>query len=674
MRYILIISFITFIAACSNNPFNTSKSEQSPSQSKKAVTHTRSLSGEETLQGSSKKLQGAESITEIPSISAGQPPKPLNQIKSPDSNTAITNDKKISTGVAIESEPLFYHPTTNSTAALLPQTRSEKQVTGDRLQEADPKLKVLVDKLLRINTKDDANTELVDYSDYGFITPSNELQSKVNSELRELRKNEPKNDSNANLLDRVRSNFKLDLKLENRRITNQLNWYIKNPNYLDRTFKRSARYMHYIVEEILKRDLPMELALLPFVESAYDPFAYSHGRASGLWQFIPGTGKIYGLYQSWWYDGRRDVPASTKAALDYLSYLNKRFDGDWLHALAAYNSGSGRVGKAIKRNKKLGKKTDFWSLKLPRETKAYVPKLLALSKLVLDPAHYKSSLPPIPDRPYFKIVDTGAQIDLAQAASLAEIDINEIYKLNPGFNQWASSPLGPHRLLIPVENADLFARKLKTLPPKKRLNWNRYSVRNGDSLSVIARKFNTTPKLIKQVNHLNSNMIRVKQKLLIPIASKGKSYYDLSQQNRLSNKQSNLKGSKGSTKIYYTVASGDTMWDLALAHKVGVRSLAKWNGMAPTDVLRPGKKLLIWSKANKSSTTPTAQKLPNPFAKKRDMIKRIGYRVRKGDSLAKIANKFSVSINNLIVWNKLNKKKYLQPGQKLTIYVDLTNS
>jgi len=569
-------------------------------------------------------------------------------------------------GPASPPHPLFQpkvaktdiEPKTTSPFNVTPRVRQKKL------------LEPLKDPIFNLNALLPSSKTTSDFSDYGFITPTEGLEVRVNDELRELRLDTPNSTPEKNLLDRLKKHFKLDLELDNKRIRNQLNWYVRNPNYLDRTFKRSARYLHYVVEEVKKRDLPMELALLPFVESAYDPFAYSHGRASGLWQFIPGTGKIYGLHQSWWYDGRRDVLASTKAALDYLSYLNKLFKGDWLHALAAYNSGSGRVRGAIKRNKKLSKKTDFWSLKLPKETKAYVPKLLAMAKVVLQPEVYGVTLPAIADKPYFKVVKTEAQIDLAQAASLADVDINEIYKLNPGFNQWASAPRGPHRLLVPEAKAANFKVKLKTLPPEKRLNWNRYSVKRGDSLIRIAKRFNTTPKLIKQINNLKSNLIREKQKLLIPIASKGKSYYDLSQHNRLKSKQSKLKGSQGSQKISYTVKAGDTMWDLSIAHKVGVRALAKWNGMAPRDPIKPGQKLLIWSKKaiQKAETTHT------PIMQDRKMIKRIGYRVRKGDSLARIAGKFSVSIKDLITWNKLNRKKYLQPGQKLTIYVDLSNS
>ncbi len=513
-------------------------------------------------------------------------------------------------------------------------------------------------------------TPTKDFSAYGFFTPSDTLK-KPSPRTREPKEVATIPVQSKDLVDEIRQNFQLDLSLDNPRIQSQLNWYVRNPRYLERTFKRASRYMFHVVEKLKAANLPMELALLPFVESAYDPFAYSHGRASGLWQFIPGTGKIYGLHQNWWYDGRRDVLASTQAAVEYLTYLNKRFDGNWLHALAAYNSGSGRVSGAIRKNRKNGKPTDFWSLRLPKETRAYVPKLIALAKIVKDPLAHGIVLPKIENKPYFDIVDTQGQIDLAQAASLAEIDIQELYKLNPGYNQWATAPMGPHRLLVPFAKADAFRQNLAKLPDNKRLNWTRYSVKSGDSLIKIAKKFNTTPTLIKEVNNLRSNTIRIKQKLLIPVASRGKSYYDLSETNRLANKQSKLKGSKDSTKLHYTVKSGDTLWDLSRAHKVGVRSLAKWNGMAPTDPIKPGQRLLIWSRKDYQQTA--ISNVPNIGAK-RNMIKKIGYKVRKGDSLARIASKFSVSVDQLVSWNNLNRKKYLQPGQKLTIYVDITNT
>lgn len=477
--------------------------------------------------------------------------------------------------------------------------------------------------------------------------------------------------ANAPLIwDRIRQGFQLDLTQMNPRIKVQLDWYARNPAYIERTFNRAAPYLYHIVEEIDSRGLPMELALLPVVESAFDPFAYSHGRASGLWQFIPGTGKMYGLHQNWWYDGRRDVLASTDAAIRYLSSLNERFDGNWLHALASYNTGSGRVNRAIRNNRKLGKNTDFWSLKLPRETRAYVPKLLAISMLVAKPGDFEITLPPIPDKPVFEVVKLDSQLDLAQAANLADIEITELYRFNPGFNQWATDPDGPHRLLIPLDRAERFKQGLAALPRENRLTWNRYAVKRGDSLIRIARLFHTTPKLIRQVNRLRSNQIKVGQKLLIPVSSKGKTYYELSSQNRLERKQESLKVPAGSRKIRYTVQPGDTIWELSLKHKVGMRTLAKWNGMAPTDVLKPGKELLIYSKAPGYQASEELPALGN----ERKMIRRVGYRVRKGDSLARIASKFGVTIKELIAWNNIDRSKYLQPGQKITIFVDITQS
>ncbi len=256
---------------------------------------------------------------------------------------------------------------------------------------------------------------------------------------------------NTDLWQRIRDGYGIpESKPLHTATQKQLNWFIKHPDYIDRVVERARPYLHYIVDQLEQRNMPMEIALLPVVESGFQPFAYSHGRAAGIWQFIPGTGRLYGLKQNWWYDGRRDVIASTGAALDYLEKLYGDF-GDWQLALAAYNSGEGTVGRAIKRNKKAGKATDFWSLDLPRETSAYVPKLIAVAELVKRPAHYNITLSPIDDSPFLAVVDVGSQIDLALAAQLAEISTDEMYQLNPGFNQWATTPDGPHRLVVPLE-------------------------------------------------------------------------------------------------------------------------------------------------------------------------------------------------------------------------------
>jgi len=238
---------------------------------------------------------------------------------------------------------------------------------------------------------------------------------------------------------------------DNARIAKHRKWFLEHPQHLKTISKRAEPFLYLIVEELERRNLPLELALLPVVESAFDPFAYSHGSASGMWQFVPGTAKRFGLEQNWWYDGRRDVLASTSAALTYMEYLNRRFKGDWLHALASYNSGEGRVERSIKRNQRASLPTDFWSLSLPKETEAYVPKLLALADILQNPEKYNVTLPVIDNEPAIQQVDVNSQIDLALAADLAGMDVAQLQRLNPGFNQWATAPDGPHTLLIPMK-------------------------------------------------------------------------------------------------------------------------------------------------------------------------------------------------------------------------------
>lgn len=464
---------------------------------------------------------------------------------------------------------------------------------------------------------------------------------------------------------RLREGFQLDHDIENPRVQAQLDWYARHPGYIDRVAERGSRYLHYIIEETEKRGLPTEFALLPIVESAFDPFAYSHGRAAGLWQFIPSTGKYFGLTQSWWHDDRRDVIAATEAALTYLDRLAERFDGDYTLALAAYNSGGGTVSSAMRRNRKAGKPTDYWSLQLPRETRHYVPKLIALAKIFDRPEAYGIELPPLKNEPYFEVVETGSQLDLAHAAELAQVDIDEIYLLNPSYNRWATNPDGPHRLLVPKDKAEGFRTALAAFPVEQRVAWKNYKVRSGDSLNTIARRFNTTPAVIQQVNKLNSDLIRIGQQLLIPSATKGSDAYVLSASERLERKQSRQRSGK---KVRHLVRKGDTFWDIAREHRVSVREVAAWNGMAPGDPLIPGKELVIWSKTAKAGTSVASNR------RNSSMVRKVGYRVRKGDSLHAIANRFSVNVSDIASWNDLNTSRYLQPGQSLVLYVDIRNS
>lgn len=469
----------------------------------------------------------------------------------------------------------------------------------------------------------------------------------------------------TDLWDRLRAGFVLDHDVDNKRVRDQLNWYAKHPDYINRVVERGSRYLHYIVNETEKRGLPTEFALLPIVESAFDPFAYSHGRAAGLWQFIPSTGKYFSLTQSWWHDERRDVIAATDAALTYLDRLSNRFGGDYTLALAAYNSGGGTVSSAMRRARKNNKPEDFWSLQLPKETRHYVPKLIALAKIFDDPEAYGIELPALSDEPYFDIVETGGQLDLAQAAELAGVDIDEIYLLNPSYNRWATSPEGPHRLLVPLQNAEGFRVALAKIPPEKRVSWRNYVVKSGDSLNTISRKFSTTPTVLQQVNKLNSDLIRIGQRLMIPSASENSGTYALSASQRLERKQAKKRDGN---KLRYNVRRGDTFWDIAREHRVSVRQVAAWNGMAPGDPLIPGKELVIWSK----TAQPTLASASGTRGKA--MVRKVGYRVREGDSLARIANRFSVNVRDIASWNDLNTSRYLQPGQSLVLYVDIRNS
>lgn len=508
----------------------------------------------------------------------------------------------------------------------------------------------------------DGVTELDDSIDPKMKTAARQAREKLDRTSH----TDSEADTPDDLWDRMRTGFALDHSVDNPRVQKQLESYRKHPSHITQVSERGSRYLHYIVAEIEKRGLPTELALLPIVESAFDPFAYSHGRASGLWQFIPSTGKYFGLTQSWWHDERRDVIASTDAALTYLERLAKRFDGDYMLALAAYNSGGGTVSIAMRKNRQQNLPTDYWSLQLPQETRQYVPKLIALAKIFDNPKAYGIDLPVIEDTPFFDVIDTGGQIDLAQAARLADVSIDEIYLLNPSYNRWATSPSGPHRLLVPVDKGDQFRTGLAALDPSDRVSWQNYKVASGDSLIAIANKFGTTARALREVNNMRGDLIRTGQQLLIPTAANGSSSYALSKTQRLTNTQSRSRKNRNGTKIEHLVQTGDTFWDISRDNGVTVREVAKWNDMAPGDPLIPGKRLVMWSK----TATPTMM----ASARGSSMVRKVGYRVRKGDSLTAIASRYSVHARDIANWNKLNTNQYLQPGQSLVLYVDIRNS
>jgi membrane-bound lytic murein transglycosylase D len=464
----------------------------------------------------------------------------------------------------------------------------------------------------------------------------------------------PSND----LLAKLRREFSLE-SVMNDRVQAELNWFLKNPTYLDRVFTRSQRYLPFIVDELEKRNLPFELALLPIVESAFDPFAYSHGRAAGLWQIIPGTGRRFGIRQNWWYDGRRDPVDSTNGALDYLAYLHELLDEDWLLAIASYNSGEGNVLKAVKRNRAKSKPADFWNLSLSRETSAYVPRLMALVALVRDPAKYDITLPELVDEPQFVVAEVGGQLDLALAAELAGIDLDTLYAFNAGNNRWATDPDGPHRLVMPIDVADEFTAALDEVPLQERLRWQRHKVKSGEAISQIAERYNTTIATIRTANKLRGNTIRAGAYLMIPVATKPLSDYGQSADERRSRKQNT---ERTGNRVDHIVASGESFWTISRRYGVNMNKLAAWNGMASRDTLSIGQKLVIW----------TQQAVPGNAVTSNGTTRKLNYTVRRGDSLYLIANRFRITVSDLVRWNKIDKNKILRPGQKLMMYVDVT--
>ncbi|MCT8986730.1 lytic transglycosylase [Shewanella phaeophyticola] len=432
-------------------------------------------------------------------------------------------------------------------------------------------------------------------------------------------------------------------------------WYIDNPKHLEIVTQRATPFLYYIVEQLEQRNMPIELALLPIVESGFDPSAYSRSHASGLWQLTPPTALSFGVKTNWWFDGRQDVASSTKAALDLLEYLYPKMDKNWNYTIAAYNSGEGRVLNAVKNNKAKGKPTDFWSLTLPRETAHYVPQLLALADVIKHADKYGITLTPIDNAAQIEVVNIESQLDITLAADLAQVNIDDLKAINPGLKRWATAPQEPHQLVVPSDKAANFKRALAAIEPNSRINWVRYKIKSGDSISEIADQFETTATLIRSSNGIKGNNIIAGKFLIIPVAAKDPDLATMTADQVLA-RQTVVKSSPN--KQTYTVKPGDSLWKIAQTQQVTVAQLMRWNNLKKQSTLSVGKNLVIYPNevtANNSSKEKT-----------------VNYRVQSGDSLARIATKYNVTVDELIEWNSLQKSKYIQPGQILKLIV--TNS
>jgi membrane-bound lytic murein transglycosylase D len=364
-------------------------------------------------------------------------------------------------------------------------------------------------------------------------------------------------------------------------------WYSDRPDYVARMVDRSRRYLYHIVTEVEARGMPLDLALLPMVESAFNPHAMSVSRASGIWQFMPGTGTTYGLKQNWWFDSRRDVLAATSSALDYLQNLESEF-GDWQLALAAYNWGEGNVRKAIARNQARGKPTDFESLTgLPAETRNYLPKLQAVKNIVADPGRFNLSLVDVPDAPYFAVVKTTREMDVKRAAELAEMPLDEFLSLNPQHNRPVIAGADEYTLLLPIDKAELFAAKLQLIA-QPLVSWQAYRFKAGDTLPHVAAKFGLSTETLRTINGIGARaQVPVGHPLLVPLQT-------ASVDGAATLENVVFTTVPSGRTFYYTVRRGDTLSRVAGRYGVTTADLKRWNRLPDFD-LRVGQQLRITS-------------------------------------------------------------------------------
>ena len=433
--------------------------------------------------------------------------------------------------------------------------------------------------------------------------------------------------------------FSLDIDHENTNIENEIAFYSSNNFFWDETIKRARPYLYFIVEEVAQRGMPMEIALLPSIESSFDPYAFSHAGASGLWQLMPGTASSYGLQDTWWYDSRRDIFKSTKVALDYIQYLYTHLQ-DWELSLAAFNAGLTTVRKAINYNKEKNLSTNFWRLKLPQETRLYITKLVALSKVVGSPEKYKIIPSNIPNEPHFDIVTMYTQIDLDKISELTNIPLEVLYKLNPAVNQKATPPNEPYHLLVPKDKSTLVKISLARLGDKDRVVWKHYKVKVGDTLTHICQIYNLELSILKEVNKLEDNTIFVDQILLIP-------------QTRENNIHLNSDGTYTQNYTIHSVKAGESLSTIANKYHITLPNLLNWNRhVSEHKILKIDEHLIIKNNDQQKIT-------------------KIKYIIKAGDSFSKVASKFKVNPKDLYMWNAkmMETRKNLHPGDEICVYI-----
>lgn len=376
----------------------------------------------------------------------------------------------------------------------------------------------------------------------------------------------------TDLWDRIRAGYAME-DLDDPLVAKWEKFYAERPEYMARIVDRSSKYMFYIVTELERRGMPLEVALLPMIESAFNPVAHSSAKAAGIWQFIPSTGVNYGMKQDWWADSRRDIVAATNGALDYLSKLHGMF-GDWQLALASYNWGEGSVGRAVQRSKARGKDGTYLSLDMPAETRNYLPKLQAVKNIIRNPAAFGLTLASIPNEPYFKTITLANPIDLKRAAQLADMTEADFIALNPAHNRPVIGGRSEYQVLMPADKADTFLARLEA-NEKPRVSWMAYRTRAGDRIEALAERFGTTVAAIKSVNGIRSVAPSLPAGYHLLVPSDGPSEDALgSIQNAVFTKFPEYSATRT-----HKVRRGETFGGIAKRYGVSASTLAQWNRM-----------------------------------------------------------------------------------------------
>ena len=413
-----------------------------------------------------------------------------------------------------------------------------------------------------------------------------------------------------------------------------MNNHIKDIDKFNEYLNKSYYFIYYVVQELEAADLPIELALIPFIESNYDPFSISPSGAVGLWQFMPKTGRLFNLEKSWWNEDRHDPFRSTHAAIGYFKYLFERFDNDIYLALAAYNAGPTYLDKQIRKNKRRGLETDFWSLNLSRQVTNYIPKYIAIREVIFNAEQYGILLPQIPLESVVKKVEIPGQVEILTLSDYLDIKPELIYKLNAGYTKWASAPKDKSIFYIPIEKGEMLDIPESPFENVNQINWISHIVVSGDSLWKLAAKYDTEVNIIKEINYIDKDLLSLNDVLLIPL--------------------SKTENNNFIPFEMHIVSEGDTLWNIAKKYRLDINDLLRMNSLSKSSFLQLGQQLTI---GNKNIHR-------NIESKKRTIL----YSVKQGDNLYKISDLFDVSVNSIKEINNFSSSD-LMPGQIIKIAI-----